>query len=126
MPLDRLRGIACVVALAVVAGLTGCGKNSPNSSARGTESKAPVVQGTDVGFPVHRKQLNHSGQLQTDVSPWLEAALKDPDPRVRLHAIETWAKNPGNTLDPVTHGLVDPDESVRARAQELFEEALAR
>jgi hypothetical protein len=31
-----------------------------------------------------------------------------------------------NTFDPVTHALVDPDESVRAGAQELFEKALER
>jgi hypothetical protein len=57
---------------------------------------------------------------------WLTEALKDPDPKVRLDAIEAWARNPGASLDPVTHALVDPDESVRTRAQELFEEALAR
>jgi hypothetical protein len=56
----------------------------------------------------------------------LDATREDPDPRVRLHAIETWAAKPGNTLDPVTFALVDPDENVRARAQQLFEEALAR
>ena len=29
-------------------------------------------------------------------------------------------------MDPLTHALVDADEQVRARAQELWEEALAR
>ena len=57
---------------------------------------------------------------------WLTAALRDPDPRVRIQALETWAQHPADSLDPVTYALVDPDESVRARAQELFEEALAR
>ena len=50
----------------------------------------------------------------------------DPDPRIRLEALEMWAMRPGRSLDPVTHAMVDPDERVRARAQELFEEALAR
>ena len=62
----------------------------------------------------------------TEEPAWLTAAREDPDPRVRIHAIEAWARNPGESLDPVTHALVDPDESVRARAQELLEEALAR
>jgi len=55
---------------------------------------------------------------------WLTEARNDPDPHVRLQAIETWAINPGDSLDPVTYALVDPDETIRARAQELFEEAL--
>jgi Domain of unknown function (DUF4124) len=57
---------------------------------------------------------------------WLAAAPADPDPSVRLQAIEDWARGPQETFDPVTYALVDPDESVRARAQELWEEALKR
>ena len=57
---------------------------------------------------------------------WLAAARDDPDPNVRLHALGTWAQYAGESLDPVTYALVDPDETVRARAQELMEEALAR
>lgn len=49
-----------------------------------------------------------------------------PDPAIRLYALEAWALDPGERLDPVTHALVDPDESVRARAQELLEEMLAQ
>jgi hypothetical protein len=30
------------------------------------------------------------------------------------------------SLDPATYALVDPDEAVRARAQELFEQELDR
>ena len=48
------------------------------------------------------------------------------DPAIRLYALEAWALSPGRTLDPVTYALVDSDESVRARAQEVFEEVLAR
>ena len=56
----------------------------------------------------------------------LDEALRDPDPNVRIHALETWAQHPGVSLDPVTYALVDPDESVRARAQELFEQELTQ
>jgi len=62
----------------------------------------------------------------TEEPAWLTDALKDPDPTVRLNAIEAWARNPGESLDPVTYALADQDEEVRARAQELLEEALAR
>jgi hypothetical protein len=53
-------------------------------------------------------------------------ALADSDPGVRIRNLETWAQEPGATLDPATYALVDPDESVRARAQALLEDVLAR
>jgi hypothetical protein len=62
----------------------------------------------------------------TEEPTWLTEALKDPNPRVRLQALEAWANNPGDDLNPFTEAMVDPDERVRARAQELLEEALAR
>jgi len=58
--------------------------------------------------------------------PWLAELLNAPDPEVRLQGLEAWARQPGDSLDPATYALVDPDESVRARAQELFEQALDR
>jgi hypothetical protein len=70
--------------------------------------------------------LKYIAQTQTESAAWLEAARVDPDPSVRLQAIEAWAQDPGDTLDPLTYALVDPDKSVRARAQELLEEELAR
>jgi hypothetical protein len=45
---------------------------------------------------------------------------------VRIQALDAWARQPGASLDPVTYALVDPDASVRARAQEVLEEELAR
>ncbi len=56
----------------------------------------------------------------------LAAAREDPDPKVRLHALDVWAQRHSESLDPGTSALVDPDESVRARAQELLEQQLAR
>jgi hypothetical protein len=56
----------------------------------------------------------------------LSAPRDAPDPSARLQAIEDWARGPQATLDTVTRALVDPDESVRARAQELWEETLKR
>jgi hypothetical protein len=67
----------------------------------------------------------YNERIQVQEPAWLTAAREDPDPSVRLHALETWAQNPGETLDPVTYALVDSDESVRTRAQALWEEALA-
>lgn len=116
-----------LVAAAVIAGLSSCGKSSPDSSRQPTESRAyahQAVSSTSLGHKT--AAVEHAGQNQLETSSLLDPAREDPDPRVRLHAIETWAAKPGKALDPVTYALVDPDESVRARAQELFEEALER
>jgi hypothetical protein len=40
--------------------------------------------------------------------------------------LELWAEQPSQDLDPVTYALVDEDDSVRARAQELYEQQLVR
>lgn len=58
----------------------------------------------------------------TAVAP---SATPPLDVTSRLVALERWAQDPRAPLDVVTTAMVDPDESVRERAQQLFEEALA-
>ncbi len=65
-------------------------------------------------------------QYQIEEPAWLTEAIRDPDPNARIRALEAWERHPGENLNPLTYVLVDPDESVRARAQELLNEALAR
>ena len=55
----------------------------------------------------------------------LTAEREKADPAERLQRLEDWARGPRDSLDAVTHALVDPDETVRARAQALMDEALA-
>src|SRR5688572_7248484 len=115
------------LAAAIVASLSGCGKSSPNSSHLEKDLTTISVQATSNASATREPRPSKStAPNQTDSSAWLDAAREDPDPRVRLHAIETWAIKPGKSLDPVTYALADPDETVRARAQELFEDALER
>ncbi|WP_423719910.1 hypothetical protein [Nitrospira sp. NS4] len=57
---------------------------------------------------------------------WYAEAREHPDATVRLQAIEQWAQQPGESIDVLTQALVDGDEQVRARAQELWEQQLAR
>jgi hypothetical protein len=57
---------------------------------------------------------------------WFAEVREHPDVTVRLQALEVWAQQPGDALDPVTYALVDGDEHVRARAQELWEQQLTR
>lgn len=57
---------------------------------------------------------------------WYAAMREAPEAGTRLFALEVWARQPGDGLDPVTYGLVDEDDTVRARAQELYEQYLQR
>lgn len=53
--------------------------------------------------------------------------LNSPDVRVRLQALETWALSvPPGALDPLILPFEDPDERVRARAQQLIEQDWTR
>ena len=61
-----------------------------------------------------------------DPPPWLAELLHSADPNVRIQGLDAWAHQPGRSLDPVTYALVDPDESVRVRAQQVLEQELAR
>lgn len=57
------------------------------------------------------------------------AAMRDNvNPRPRLLLIEEWARAapPGARLDLLGQALVDPDASVRERAQQLFDRQLQR
>jgi hypothetical protein len=63
---------------------------------------------------------------EMDATAQMNTALQDPDPAVRIKALDRWAEQGAATpLDPLTQALVDPDVSVRAKAQQLFDRALA-
>lgn len=113
--------IAVVVALAFF----GSGKsflNHGNSSSAAPAHKAYASAPKNAWAPATGDHQAYS----TEEPAWLTEALNDPNPNVRINALEAWARNFRESLDPITHALVDPDESVRSRAQELLEEALAR
>ena len=57
---------------------------------------------------------------------WYAEMRESPDVTARLQALEVWAKQPNESLDPVTLALVDEEESVRERAQELWEQQLTQ
>ena len=59
---------------------------------------------------------------EPETPPEWNAAFQHSDTAVRIQALERWAEQGAATpIDPITQALVDPDESVRARAQELAE-----
>jgi len=114
---------------ALAAALCACGRPSADNVESSTGIKQANLSKQASNVPAQTttvSALRYSERMQPPDPAWLAAARDDPDPNVRLHALGTWAQYPGESLDPVTYALVDPDETVRARAQELMDEALAR
>ena len=55
---------------------------------------------------------------------WYAEMREAPEVSLRLHALDVWAEHPNDGIDPLTYALVDADESVRTRAQELYSQYL--
>ena len=129
----------CIATLAAALTLQGCGKVSTVSldhqasppGARTTMPERPAA----AAEPNRRSKTGERSPVPTassllnaaeDPRLWMEQLLHAPDPNVRIQGLDAWARQPGASLDPATYALVDPDESVRARAQEVLERELAR
>ena len=121
--------------------LEGCSKPSPAVLDRPVQVVAAQAAAADHAAPpppaAHYELKTTEGlsapsaprpdQYQTeDPPPWLAEMLDASDPNVRIQTLDAWARRPGASLDPVTYALVDSDESVRTRAQEVLEQELAR
>jgi len=55
---------------------------------------------------------------------WYAEMREAPEVGLRLHALDVWAEHPNDGINPLTYALVDADESVRTRAQELYSQYL--
>ena len=105
----------------------GCGGSPSHTASRQAAGEhvpasSAVVHGGSREREVPRRAVDDEAGAEAGLMP--SGLHADPDPTIRLYALEAWALRPGLTLDPVTYALVDPDESVRARAQEVLEEVL--
>ena len=123
----RLSALGALLAIAGCGDLAGDPANRQRSPA--VARAAGSVPARETGpANLHaanpRRPVDHEAYADDVLMSW--GLHADPDPAIRLYALEAWALHPGSTLDPVTYALVDADESVRARAQEVFEEVLAR
>ena len=128
----------CIAVAAASLMIQGCGQSPSSRLDRAPPVAASRTAAADLRpRPELRRSSESSerlpigsaflGQDQADDPPSsLVELLHAPDPNVRIQALDAWARHPTVSLDPVTYALVDPDESVRARAQELFEQELAR
>jgi hypothetical protein len=123
-----------LLALVALVSFYGCGGPSSDisgeKSGQATTPKAEIADlrraPENVTADASRSVLSRSEQPSTEEPALLTAGRDDPEPGTRLQSLETWEREPKKTLDPITYALVDPDEKVRARAQELLEEELAR
>ena len=79
---------------------------------------------TNTPQPDERADANQAQREARQL--WFEEVRENPDVTVRLQALELWAEQPGDDIDPLAYALVDEDEEVRARAEELWEQQLTR
>ena len=129
-PPDGLGALRPLVAVALLA-LAGCGNPTQEIPRPATSTPTHVKEAVTV--PASRPHVTsatwYDQQAQTDLFlAWYAAARDDPNPKPRLQLIESWAQQAqrDSSLDLLTSALVDPDETVRARAQDLLEQELAR
>lgn len=116
-----------LLAVVILVGGSGCGQSAADKAKH--FAAHPATPPSRPEEPPRRKAgaVAFASQPLSEEEPaWLTAARDDPDPSVRIQALESWAQQPGAMLDPFTYALVDGNESVRARAQALLEEELAR
>lgn len=104
--------LGCFIALLIFSGCGGAVSDPPPDT--NAASHLPT------NHPTPTPSLGHELSQQEAWSKCSEAARDSPDVNVRLQALETWAQRPDDNLDPITYGLVDQDETVRERAQELY------
>jgi hypothetical protein len=105
--------------------LGACGRVERHESGR--ESAAPErTSAKGLAPPPAAAAAASAGGSTPAAVPWPPAEMLDPDPRMRRFALEQWARDPSESLDLVAAALVDPEESIRERAEQVLEEALAR
>ena len=104
-------------------------QQAPAPDTRRTDSSRttrPASAAASAGTPPSDERAAADQAQRAAREQWFAELPESPDATVRLQALETWAQQPGKGIDPLTYALVDEDESVRARAEELYEQQLAR
>jgi len=104
----------------MVAALGGCGNAVPDKSVVSAKSISTMRIAPATNHP------KYDAPVRVEIASSFEEPSQHSDPQMRLAALEVWAASPSESLDPVTYALVDPDEAVRVRAQELLEQELMR
>mgnify|MGYP001563560496 FL=1 len=90
-----------------------------------TNSRAPLTA-SPAAPPAPDEKIIAEQALRQARERWYAEMRESPDVTARLQALEVWAQQPKEGLDPVGFALVDEDDSVRTRAQELWEQQLMK
>ena len=153
-PVARSNDLNALLTLTLLVGLSACGSPSPEAPVSGPTSGSaaavvaipagtappapdtrrpdasratrPASAAASAGTPPSDERAAADQAQRAARERWFAELRESPDATVRLQALEAWAQKPGTGIDPLTYALVDEDEAVRARAEELYEQQLAR
>ena len=93
----------------------------------GTTGKSRTLYIRSLVPPSHKGRTDWRKFDDSEMAFWLSAdAFNGSQSEARLQMLDAWAQHAGPSLDPLTYALVDPEESVRTRAEQLFEYELSR
>ena len=142
-----VRLLAWLLGMMALAGLSSCGPAPPVDPGNGDSHAAlpgpfPAQQASVSSnaptIPVASPVPLASGLASSDhdearpeeplvVPAWIATALKSPDVRVRLQALDRWRQHaPVGLVDPLLLAMEDKDEQVQARALALIEQDWVR
>ena len=101
---------------ALISILSGCGPAASND---------PVAIGAEQSTiaSTSREGTAMPVASTSDLPDWLQSALKDPNPEVRLKALEKWIEQHQSDVGLAMLVINDPDERVRAKAMQVIERA---
>jgi hypothetical protein len=109
--------------------VAGC-HGEPEGATKRAVPTAKQMPSLDVAVVLRQRSSNASGDWRAadaELAFWLNAeAFNESQRKARLQMLESWAEHPRLSLDALTYALVDPDESVRAQAEQLLEVELTR
>ena len=132
MKAPSLRTVDRVVLLGIVGSAIGFGvatSNDDDTTPRIAARPAPTQPRT-LPEPTARPspEKEQTPVRGFDYSTAYAALRDDGNPKPRLQLIDRWAREagPDRDRDFLTHAMVDPDEAVRTRAQELFDRDMVR
>jgi hypothetical protein len=94
--------------------LYGCGPAASNDPVTigGEQSMLESTSREDKVIPI---------ASMSDLPDWMQSALKDPNPEVRLQAVEKWIEQNQSDVGFAMLLINDPDERIRAKAMQVVE-----
>ena len=127
--------IAWLLGLTLCSGFSGCGPavsdSEPNRETRASLTASPAIPSvpqqdrpSPAGQGPPPPADDFPPQPETLVLPvWMAQALDAPDVRVRIQALDKWAKlGTQASLDPLVVALDDENDDVRNKAMEIIEQ----